>query len=528
MAVVAFLVGWIGLIGWALDIDALTHILPGLVALRANTSIGFILAGASLWLVQGGSRAGLERRAAQLCAVLVVLLGLVNLGESLLGWRFGIDRFLFPDVSVSPLSSGRMSVTVAASFFFIGLALLLLSLRRADTLRVAQVLGLLTVAPSLVALAGYAYSVEVFYAHPISAIAVHAALAFLALCAGILLAYPEKGLMAITTASTAGGYMLRRMAPAVILVPLALGWLVYVGRQAGFYNAVVELSMLAVSSIVVFTVLVFLSAWSLHRMDINRRRAEFRKEYMEEYISLVSHDLRAPLTVIQGQAQLLQSRLTKAGLDRGVVRGADAIEVAAHRMNAMIQDMVDSARLEAGHLELQRQPIDLRSFVADLLERNAQAMDVARMKAGFPPDLPPVDADPNRLERVLINLLSNALKYSEAGTQVDVRTRVANGMVVVSVSDRGQGISAEELPHVFERFFRSRDARRHDGLGLGLYITRMLVEAHGGRIWVESQPRNGSTFSFSLPVSSNSSKVAPRESGVAVLPFGQLDGQDLG
>ena len=475
--------------------------LPGLVALRANASAGFVLAGAALWLVQGAPKEERERHLAQFCAVLVVLLGLVNLGEYLFGWRFGFDSLLFPDAdAASSVSSGRMSVTVATSFLLIGLSLLLLSLRRPGALRVAQFFSLLTVAPSLVALAGYAYSVNALYAHPVSAIAVHAAGAFLSLCAGILFAYPDQGFMAIATAHTAGGYMLRRMAPAAIVVPLVLGWLVFMGLRSGLYNSVVELSILAVSSIVVFAVLVSLSAWSLHRMDLHRRRAEFRKEYMEEYISMISHDLRAPLTVIQGQAQLLQRRLERVAVDSEEVRGAMAIEFSARRMNAMIQDLIDSARLEAGQVELDRQPVDLHVLVADLLVRAAEAMDTSRVKVAFQPDMPLVDADPARLERILINLLSNALKYSPEEANVVLRGGVANGMAVVSVVDQGHGISAEELPRVFERFFRSRDVRRHEGLGLGLYITRMLVEAHGGKIWVESQLNRGSTFSFSLPL----------------------------
>ncbi len=500
LAFAAFLIGWLGLAGWALNIDALTRVLPGLVALRANTSAGFVLAGASLWLVQGPPKEERERHLSQLCSVLIVALGLVNVGEYFFGWRFGFDRLLFPDADVaSSLSSGRMSVTVASSFVLIGLSLLLLSLRRPGPLRAAQLLGLLAAAPSLVALAGYAYSVQTLYAHPVSAIALHAAGAFVALCAGILFTHPDQGLMATATTRSAGGYLLRRMTPAAIIVPLILGWLVLEGRRDAIYDSVVELSILVVSIIVVFVVLIFLSARSLHRMDLHRRRAEFRKEYMEEYISMISHDLRAPLTVIQGQAQLLQRHLEKVEVGAQEVHGAMAIELSARRMNAMIQDLIDSARLETGQVDLDRQPVDLHALVADLLDRDAKAMDTTRVKVGFQPDLPPVDADPNRLERILTNLLSNALKYSPDGAEVVLRAVTSNGAVVVSVADRGRGINAEDLPRVFERFFRSRDARKHEGLGLGLYITRMLVEAHGGKIWVESQQNAGSVFSFSLP-----------------------------
>jgi signal transduction histidine kinase len=109
-------------------------------------------------------------------------------------------------------------------------------------------------------------------------------------------------------------------------------------------------------------------------------------------------------------------------------------------------------------------------------------------------------ADPDRLERILMNLLTNALKYSAPGTPVTVALARRDGQVVTAVSDQGPGIPPDELPHLFERYYRARETReRKEGLGLGLYITKGLVEAHGGRLWVESQVGKGSTFSFSLP-----------------------------
>lgn len=118
----------------------------------------------------------------------------------------------------------------------------------------------------------------------------------------------------------------------------------------------------------------------------------------------------------------------------------------------------------------------------------------------LPKAYPRVLADPDRLERILTNLLSNALKYSEAESQVVVRLAPSGGEVITSVSDRGYGIAPEELPQLFEKYYRTKTGREsHESLGLGLYITKRLVEAMGGRIWVESQQGAGSTFSFSLP-----------------------------
>jgi signal transduction histidine kinase len=226
-----------------------------------------------------------------------------------------------------------------------------------------------------------------------------------------------------------------------------------------------------------------------------------REEQRSDIVRAVSHDLRNPLAAVQGQAQLLLRQLERSGHDGRERASAQAINTSAQRMNALIQDLVDSVRSEAGELRLERQPVDLRPFVDGLLDRQATALDVGRVRVEAPQELPPVSADPNRLERILVNLLSNALKYSAPETEVTVRLRQEGAEVITSVQDRGHGIAPEELPRIFQRYYRAGEGReRRQGIGLGLYITKRLVEAHGGRIWAESTLGEGSTFSFSLPV----------------------------
>ncbi|MGQ9677158.1 MAG: PAS domain-containing sensor histidine kinase, partial [Chloroflexota bacterium] len=218
----------------------------------------------------------------------------------------------------------------------------------------------------------------------------------------------------------------------------------------------------------------------------------------EEVASIVSHDLRQPLTSILGQSQLIEKALDK-GQVQPAKRSAEAITTSAKRMNSMIQDLVDSVRLGAGRLKIEREPVDLAAFIQELLQRSSASMDVKRVKLSVEPGLPPASADPDRLERILSNLLSNAFKYSPPGTPIETRVSRRGDQALVVVQDHGQGIDPEDLPHIFERFYRAK-GRKPGSVGLGLFITRMFVEAHGGKIWVESKLGQGSTFYFTLPL----------------------------
>jgi signal transduction histidine kinase len=211
----------------------------------------------------------------------------------------------------------------------------------------------------------------------------------------------------------------------------------------------------------------------------------------EDYLHMISHDLRAPLTVILGYAQILEVRFQE---DASTGPTVQAIRQGAERMNAMIQDLTDFARLEGGSLALFPKTIELRTFLAHLQLVEGRE----RLRIDLPPQLPAVSADPNRLERIFINLLSNALKYSPPDTTVQLTARQQGHEIVIGITDQGPGLPAELLPRIFGRF-QTGEIRHPESVGLGLYITRKLVEAQGGRIWVDSHPGEGSTFFFTLP-----------------------------
>ena len=231
--------------------------------------------------------------------------------------------------------------------------------------------------------------------------------------------------------------------------------------------------------------------------ELNVTIAELRatREGREDLLRAVSHDLRNPLQIVLLKAQLLGRRGPR---DEATQRAAHAILAAGRRMERMLRDLADSARLEGGAvLKLERAPVDVRRFVGDVLDLTHGVFDPARVEVVVPDGLPAVDADPDRFDRILVNLVGNALKYSSG--RVVVGAEPVGGFVRISVADEGPGIAAADQARLFERYQRGH---RHEGegLGLGLYIVRCLVEAHGGRVELESAPGQGSTFSFTMPV----------------------------
>jgi PAS domain S-box-containing protein len=224
--------------------------------------------------------------------------------------------------------------------------------------------------------------------------------------------------------------------------------------------------------------------------DLERLRAEWN--------SVVAHDLRQPLYVIDLTAQALASRSPTTELRPALERIRDAVA----RLERMIQDLLDLSRLDARQLALSRVAVDVRHLVQAGVDRAAMGVSSRHFEVRASSELPEVDADPDRVAQVLDNLLTNALKYSDPGTPVVVEISPERDDVSVAVTNQGQGIAPLELPFLFRRFHRTDEARRSGvkGIGLGLYITRELVEAQGGHISVESTPGSTTTFRFTLPV----------------------------
>ncbi|HCI81913.1 MAG TPA: histidine kinase [Ktedonobacter sp.] len=236
----------------------------------------------------------------------------------------------------------------------------------------------------------------------------------------------------------------------------------------------------------------------LNVRDITLERQQ--EEQRSTFISVISHELQTPIAIIKGYASTLAR--TDAPLDSNALHiRLNAIEEEADRLNKLVANLLYASRIQAGGIQMEIGPLDLKPLIESVVRRLSARMKDVEVTLDIPEPLPLVMADRDRIEEVLQNLLDNAIKYSPRQRTLHIACHATGEEVITSVSDVGMGISLRDQEHIFDRFERVGDplAQATPGAGLGLYICRVIVEAHGGRIWVESALRQGSTFSFSLP-----------------------------
>ncbi len=234
------------------------------------------------------------------------------------------------------------------------------------------------------------------------------------------------------------------------------------------------------------------------------------EQLREEWASLIAHDLRQPVTVITSYADLLQRLGQRSGMGEREARALEHIGVAIRNLDRMIAELLDISRLEARRMTLEQQWVEPPELVRTVAERSRGVTGEHPVRVEVAGTVPSICADPGRLEQVLVNLLSNAAKYSYPNTEIRVELRSRDGEVQLSVTNEGTGIPPEELPQLFSRFHRTRVSREQGiaGLGLGLYISKGLVEAHGGSIWAESTLGKTTTFHMLLPTAGAACQAA--------------------
>jgi len=240
-------------------------------------------------------------------------------------------------------------------------------------------------------------------------------------------------------------------------------------------------------------------AHAFNRMSGELSRLE---ESRRDLVANVSHELKTPITAIRAHLENLLD-----GVEQPDPHTLEVMLAQTERLGRLVEQLLDLSKLESGEVSLQRSDVPL----APIVSRVVAEIEVTRAGKGvriarrIPGDLPPLDADPERVHQVLFNLVDNAVRFVPDGGEVTIAAHRHNGAVEISVTDNGIGIPPEHLPRLFERFYRGDAARSRDdgGTGIGLTIARSVVEAHGGTIRADSEPGRGSVFSFDLPVSTD-------------------------
>ncbi len=501
------------LVGWWIDSPALKRVHPGLPAMVPGTAVGLLLSAAAVRCLRAGPRG---YRAARILAALVAVGGSALLLLSL------VERL--PDSRLVPTGIW-MSEQTSLTLVLIGGALLCAGRKRRGVRALTSWLALASLLPPLIALTGYVFlERRLFASSQDRGMALHTAVSVMLLAASILSLHPGRGPLRVLLTSTAGGVMARRMLP-VLLLPMGVGGLIAGLTRTSVLDVTLAGPLFAVTMVVALAAIIWRNALSLDhfhaeqvkaerqaRAEAERQRAlatENARLYQaaqesaqgrEDVLAMVSHDLKNPLSTIRLSTKLLSSRLAGTPQEASLGKQVGAIERAVAHMLTLIHRLLDAARLDAGQalaVEPRSEPVaPLLAEALALIEPQA-AQKSLRLEQQVAPGLE-THLDRDRILQVLANLLGNAVKFTPEGGTVSVEARDVGDAVHVSVRDSGPGIPESARARLFERHWQARGTASQ-GSGLGLYIARGIIDAHGGRIWVADTGGSGSTITFSLP-----------------------------
>jgi len=222
------------------------------------------------------------------------------------------------------------------------------------------------------------------------------------------------------------------------------------------------------------------------------------EEIKSVFVSIVSHELKTPVALIKGYVGTLRRK--DVSWDSEIVQDSlEVIEDEADRLTELIENLLDASRLQAGEFSLNLAEIKMEKLAQEMAERFQTQTDRHRIIVKFPDEFPVIVGDENRLEQVFYNLLSNAVKYSPNGGEITISGQIRSEQIIICIQDQGTGISQDDIPHIFDRFFRADEAAKNtQGAGLGLYLSRAIIDAHNGRIWIEQRSEAGTRVCFSI------------------------------
>jgi signal transduction histidine kinase len=534
------LLGVLVFAGWAFDFPIVTEWKPGGIPMIPLTALCFMLAGGSLVIGVQPHQSAATEAVQQTLAALVATIAILTFYEYLRGSESQFDLLLFGNrvtqIGWSP--PGRIAINSAASLLLYSLALLFIPHdRRKRDLR-AQMFATPALLIALVAILGYVFGVRGMYAvSQSSGMALPTAIAHLILGVGIIFAVRDRGVPALLMDEGPAGVLTRRLLPAALLAPIALGIIRLAGESAGMYETEFGVSLFAVASILTFVGLVLWSARVLRNTDKERvdllalekearahaeharseaeaarAEAERANNSKTDFLAVMSHELRTPLTAIMGYEELLSDGITGpvTELQR---QQLGRINASARHLLGLIDEILTFARVDIGRERVRWESMSVNHTLSDaaaLVEPMATAKNLKLVVKLLNEDQS-IQTDGTKLRQMLVNLLSNGIKFTEKG-EVVLGCAVSDGVLEVSIADTGVGIAAENIEYVFEPFWQAEQTatRKTGGTGLGLSVTRKLARLLGGDVTVASRIGAGTTFQLTLPMKAPAGETVRR------------------
>ncbi|MCT7990415.1 methyl-accepting chemotaxis protein [Laspinema olomoucense] len=383
-SITVIVIGCVVILGWVFHIPTLKSVLPGLVTMKANTAIGFILGGTCITLWHRGSRKNHNRRVALICAILVLALGLLTLMQYGFGVNLGIDELVFKEAgdAVATANPGRMAPNTAFNFLLLGSALVLICIPRPNYWA-AQFLTILGFLIAFFGFLGYLYGNAFFYRldKAFTAMALHTAVGFLVLCLAMLFARLDVGIMAAIASPTAGGLMARRLYPAAIVIPPVLCWLILIGWRGDLYTAEMGISLLGILNVIVFSGLIWWNAWTLGRIDRQRLQAETSlKQAFEslEYRAKMQKILSTELATAFSQIRTTMNELeASASATAEQAKAANAQAQRSRSLSSGGKAAVD--RTQTGMNTLEQKVGAIAQEITQTQQQAAQIGDISRL-----------------------------------------------------------------------------------------------------------------------------------------------------
>src|SRR6266480_3076843 len=463
------------LTGWIAQIDLLKNFAPGMIAMNPFTAGGLLAASVALFLRQPVDAPKKRSGIGQLLAGAIIVMGGLNL---LYRHDVASPRWLM----MSPLADGSLvevnGVRISLSFVLIGASLLSLNWKTARGFRPAELACAVIAVIAILSLVAYShYLIGSYTTRTYTPASLLTSVSFFLLATGILLARADRGTLAIIVSETAAGMLARRLIPLAILLPILIGALRQTAERARQKQEE-----------------------QVRQLNIEKIAAERASQAKDDFLAVLSHELRTPLTPALAAASYLAEH---EDLSPQLREEVTAIRTSVQLEARLIDDLLDLTRITRGKIELHLEVVDVHNLLRNSLEiaRDNILEKHLDLVVNFGADRHHVWADAIRLQQVFWNLLNNAVKFSKKSGRITMRTANEDGRFVFQITDTGVGIEPEQRNRIFHAFEQGERAisRKFGGLGLGLTISKRLLELQGGTISVHSEgPNRGASFKLSL------------------------------